>query len=315
MLLRYIDVFFEHAVPFVVLLMAVPLVATGIYVATDRSQTVTARVWADGPAILGDFALQQSGAGSDPPAAIEAALSSELVQTDSFLDPVIRQADVEGSVNANAAVVRESVRTHLQIAPDGPNEVLFTYTTNDAPGGIRFLGKLLASFGPALQALELNAAAITGRTLDTQVQAALTDMQQATGKLQAYVATVPYGEQRSLQTDPAYSTLAANARAATTHYLNLVAAMQQAQLVASAIPAAESQRFQILDPPAVAPRHLSISGMDVRIAAVAGLGAMALEALLIFLLGSRGTRVRAGADAARRLRLRYLGSVPSFGHR
>jgi hypothetical protein len=314
MLLRYVDVFLEHAVPYVLLLAAVPLAATGVYVAFDRNQIVTARVWADVPTYLGDVSLQRSGGGSDP-AATQAALLSELVQTDSFLDPVIQQTHVGDALNANPIMVRQSVRTNLQIAPDGPNVVLVTYTTNDATGGTRFLQKLLTSFGPVLQALELNHAAITARTLDSQVQAARTQMQQATGKLQAYVDSVPYGEQRSLETDPVYATLAANAKAATTYYLNMVAAMQQAQLVTSAIPTIESQSFQILDPPAVAPRQVSISGADVRIAGVAGLGAMAFEALLVYFLGSRSPRIRAGADAAKRLRMRYLGSVPSFGHR
>jgi hypothetical protein len=304
---RYLDVFMERALAFTALLLVVPLAAVGTYMALDRTQTVSARIWAQVPTFLGDTGLQAAANASASPAATETALLQELLQTDSFLDPVVKVAPV-GS--ATVTTSRDTVRTHLLISPDGPNVVVFSYTTNDPAGGVKFLKQLMRSFIPVLQGLELNDAVIAGRTLDQQVQAAGADMTKAAASLQSYVSSVQYGDARSLQTDPTYTTLSANSRAATSHYLNLVAAMQQAQLLTSSIPTLETARFQVLDPPAVAAKPLKFTGTDLRVGGIAALGTAALEALLIHLMLARDPRVRSGVDAARRLGLRYLGSTP-----
>jgi hypothetical protein len=307
---RYVDAFFEHAIAFTALLLIVSAAAVGIFMAFDRTETVSARIWAQVPSFLGDTALQADTNASASPAATEAALLQELVQTDSFLGPVITAARIGNGV---PAVVRDTVRTHLLIGSDGPNVVAFSYTTDDPAGGVRFLNQLMQSFVPVLQGLELNDAMIAGRALDQQVQAARADMEKAAASLQSYVSSVQYGDQRSLQSDPTYTTLSANTRAATSHYLNLLAAMQQAQLLTSAIPPLESARFQVLDSPAVMTKQLKVTGTDLRVGGIAALGTAAVEALLIYLMIARDPRVRSGAETARSLGLRYLGSTPHFG--
>ena len=49
---RWLDVFFEWAIWFLVALIAVPAITGAVAVLADRSQLVTARVWADHPVLL-----------------------------------------------------------------------------------------------------------------------------------------------------------------------------------------------------------------------------------------------------------------------
>src|SRR5437588_7123632 len=137
---RYLDVFFEHGTAFAAWLLIACVAAVGISMALDRTETISARIWAQVPSFLGDAAPRTDANAAASPAATEAAILQELVQTDSFLNPVISASHI-GS--GSRAVVRDGVRTHLQIGPDGPHVVAFAYTTDDPAGGVRFLTQLL----------------------------------------------------------------------------------------------------------------------------------------------------------------------------
>src|SRR2546423_6366002 len=85
---RWLDVFFEWAIWFLVALIAAPAITGAVAVLADRSQLVTARVWADHPVLLQAAGLANQWSNGTPSSEADALLT-ELVGSDWFVDQVL----------------------------------------------------------------------------------------------------------------------------------------------------------------------------------------------------------------------------------
>jgi len=82
---RWLDVFFEWAMWFLIALIAIPAVTGGVALIGDRSQLVTARVWADRPVLLQAAGLANQWSNGTPSSDADALLT-ELVGMPALID-------------------------------------------------------------------------------------------------------------------------------------------------------------------------------------------------------------------------------------
>src|SRR5258708_23401543 len=91
MLHRLLDVIFQYLALLVGVLIVVPVAVLGAGIALDRTQVVTARMWADHPAVLADSPFTHQADGLTP-AQHQSTLLNALLLTDSFVSAAIQHA-------------------------------------------------------------------------------------------------------------------------------------------------------------------------------------------------------------------------------
>jgi uncharacterized protein involved in exopolysaccharide biosynthesis len=311
---RHLDVFFQHLVPFVAALVLVPLLLGACAFALDRSQLVTARIWADRPVFLPEVG-QMNEALAGHPAESGAAVLRELIATDSFVSGVLAQVDstFQAKTTDQRSAELAAVRRDVKITALGNHVLSVTYRTPRPALGVALVASLVESFGTTFESIESQQATGSSGAAAAGLTAARADLQAALAELQRYTNSLPDRDPAFLRQDPTYQTISADTSAKLDHYLSLLAVSQQAEVARSAIPSLQRSLLQLLDPPAARPEPLSLRTPAVRLFLIGLAAAVTTELGFVYVIGLRDPRIRSGDDVRRRTGLRFLGSTPALG--
>lgn len=310
---RWLDLVFQYLGRLALALLVLPAVAGLAYLAIDRTQTVSARVWADPPAYSGQD-LSPEGPVPQFPADSDISIMNELILTDSFVDEVLSSdPSYQGQPEDAKIGMRSSFRNRLQVSRQGPNLIGIQLTTSDPTQGVSLLNNLMKVYGDTLKTLQLNRANAAGSVLEAQLQAAQKDRDAAVASLQAYVDANQGLTPEQLGADPTYVTLSTQARAKSDQYLTLLVQSQQVEMLKAAVPNAQPTAFHMVDPPSLDRTTFSLKSPSVRIALETLAGIAGFEMLLVYVIARRDPRIRSGEDAARVLDVPYLGATRAAG--
>lgn len=305
---RLLDILFQYLGRMAVGLVLLPALVGGVLYATDHSQTLTVRLWAEYPVYLSSASLSKEFAGVSPAAGSQ-TLALELLASDSFLDPVLSQANSgykqEGTDQKTAE--RALVRSRLRLTIPGPNLLVMSYTSDDPGSATRFLNGFIAALRDSVVSIQTAQASEMVSTVVNQLPGAQAAMQDALAQVQSYGAgQTPL----QLARDPRYQSLVADAQARTNYFISLEDLSQQAQLLKDEIPGSQSAMLRLLDPPRADPKAIDLKSPLIRNTLLTPLGVVVAEGLLLYVLAVRDPRVRGGGEVRARLGIQYLGSTP-----
>jgi hypothetical protein len=303
-----LDVLFQFLGRMAVGLVLLPALVGGFFYATDRSQTLTVRLWCEYPVYLSSATLSKEFAGVSPAAGSQ-TLALELLASDSFVDPVLTQAGSgykrEGP--DQKAADRALVRSRLRLTIPGPNLLVMSYTSDDPGSATRFLDGFIAALGDSVVSIQTAQASQMVSTVVNQLPGAQAAMQDALATVQSYGA----GETPAqLARDPRYQSLVADAQAKTNYYISLEDLSHQAQLLKEEIPGSQSAMLRVLDPPRADPKPIDLKSPLIRNTLLTAIGVLVAEGMLLYLLAVRDPRVRGGGEVRAQLGIQYLGSTP-----
>jgi len=309
---RLLDVVFEYAALLLIGLAVVPVGVGGVTYAFDRTQVVSAQVWADRPVLLKEVPIVNQFSDGSPSQGME-TLVNELLVTDQFTNQVL-STEMPGFNNlpgAQRQAARQDLRSRLRIASEGPHVVTFEYTTTRPSFGIALLWAVLAQVRQSIEDIQGDQAASEARVTASQITASQATMQAALSRLHDYVAQNG-GDPLALRGDPTYTTLATDALSKSDAYQALQALQEESQLARASLPQLVAAFFRVVDPPAVQLIPITAKTPAVRYGQIAAAGTAILELLLVYLVALRDPRVRSSSDLAHEL-LIDLGSGPAFG--
>jgi hypothetical protein len=306
---RWLDVFFEWAVWLIVILVGVPSLIGAVAFVSDRSQLVTARVWADRPSLLQAAGLANQWSNGTP-SSDASALLTELVGSDWFADKVLTDTDSGFGLLTleQKTQQRQLMRQSLKQDVLGDHVLVLSYLTDQPERGRALLSSLILRLGDSVESLDAIQTSAAIGLLDSEVAKARAVMQSALDAADKYAAGKTPA---ALAQDAHYQTLAADAAAATNYYVSLNYQAQQAHLAQSALPSIRNSTFRVLDPPAVTPKELSLRTPAIRYALEALGATAAIEFLIVYLIGLRDPRVRSPEEVRKRLGIPSLGSTPN----
>lgn len=309
---RALDVVFQYLAPLVALLAALPLAVGGIAYALGHSQTVSARLWADRPAFTPNFA-SDSFASQASPAQTETSLVLEMVTTDTFAGQVLRKAEpgFDGWSQSQQDQALAELRKNLHVATAGDHVFVISYTTQQPGHGVALVKALIDVYSSVVQQMESSQATATETTLQSNLDAARQTMNKAVADAQAYQSRHGLSTQQA-QADPNYSTLFAQAQAATDQYLQVQSQVEFATAARTAVVSLQSSLFHVVDPPALQPAGLTRTTPGLKEGGIALAGAAALEVLFVYVIARRDPTIRSAEDVRHALGLTSLGSVPVF---
>lgn len=310
---RLLDVLFQYLGRMAIGLVLVPALVGALFYATDRSQTLTIRLWAEYPVYLSSASLSKEFAGVSPAAGGQ-TLAAELLASDSFLDQVLAQAG-SGFKRESAdqrAADRALARTRLRFTAPGPNLLVMSYTSDDAQSATRFLNAFITVLGDSVVSIQTAQAAEMISTVVNRLPAAQAAMQDALAAVQAYAA-----EETPVQLarDPRYQTLVADAEAKTGYFISLEDLSHQAQLLQDEIPRSRSAMLRVLDPPRADRKSIDLRSPVVRNSLLTLGAVIATEAMLLYVLAVRDPRIRGGSEIRAQLGIPFLGSTPRIAAR
>lgn len=309
MLHRALDVIFQHMIRLIAALVGVPLAVGAIGFVLDHSVNVEARVWADRPLFTPTFATDRFDS-TESPAQIEAGLLQELVGTSGFAAEVLTRVESGYPYWAAARQLsaEEDLQKNVTVASEGSHLFTITYHTPDAQRGRAVVSAMISVFGREVQAIDTNQVSVTQSALQSQVESAQREMDDAVRAATSYQAS-----HRSVANDPDYQTLIGQAQSKTDHYLALQAQIDEIKGSQQAVSVLQASFFHIVDQPFVVPFKFDQHTPAVK-AAIYGLVAIAAaEALFIYVVVRRDPRIRSVQEVRRAGRFKPLGSVPVLG--
>ena len=312
MLYRALDVIFQHLFRLIAVLLLVPLVAGGVGLLLDHSATVEARIWADKPIFTPAFATDRF-ASDDSPADIEAGILRELVGTSQFTTEVLTAVDRRYPNFSTDEQNRQEadLQTNVTVTTQGTHLFTLDYKTPNTARGRVVVDAMIAAFGRQVQALDTSQVSVTQTALRGQVDQAQRDMNDAVQRAQTYLAQ---HQSQSVQNDPTYQTLIAQAQSKTDSYLAFQAQLDQAKGSQTAVYTLQSSFFHVVDQPFVVPLKIDQHLPAVKYLAFALVGVLAAEALFVYVVARRDPHIRAVQDIRRVGRFRPLGSTPTSVH-
>lgn len=295
-------------------LVLVPLTVGGFFFASDRTQLVGTRVWADRPILLRDVPIVNQFSDGSPSQGME-ALVDELLITDTFTDPVL--ASVMPGFDLLPAARRQAagkdLRTRLRVASDGRHVVTFEYRTAQPTFGIALLDSLLAQIRRSIEDIQGHQASSEAKVTASQLAASQVMLQADLSRLHDYVGKNG-GDPLALRGDPTYTTLAASAQSKSDAYQSLEALERESQLANASLPQLSAALFRVVDPPATVPVPITAKTPFIHYGEIAVVGITIVELLFIYVVALRDPRIRTTDELARE-HLIDLGGGPVFGQR
>lgn len=306
MLHRLLDVTFQYLGRLVVVLVLVPSIVLTLGLALDRTQQVTARLWADTPAVLADSPYAPPVSGMNP-ADRQIGLLGELLQTDSFVAAVVREAKLDGPTDPVA--VATDLRKNLHFSAEGPHVIMLVYSTAQPDRGLVLTRAVITTFQQAQQSVQEGQATIADDALTGLLRNARKEMDDAIAAAQQYRAA--HGPDTTLASDATYQSLRQLANLKVDNYNTLQQQADKASQYQSAIPAVQPGALRILDEPAASPWQLSLRGPATKNAGLALVAVLAIELAFVYNVTRRDQRVRTAQEVVATLGLRSMGPVPN----
>jgi hypothetical protein len=307
MLYRSLDVIFQLLFRLIAALVLVPLIAGGVGLALDHAPTVEARVWADKPIFTPAFATDRFTS-TDSPADIESGILTELVGTTQFTTEVLTAVDFQypNWSSDQQAAAEADLQTNVTVTTDGTHLFTIDYKTSNTTRGRKIVNQLISAFGRQVQALDTTQVSVTQTALQGQVNTAYQDMTNAVQQAQTYLA-----QHQSVDNDPNYQTLIAQAQSKTDSYLAAQAQLDEVKGSQTAVFTLQSSFFHVVDQPYVVPLKIDQHLPAVKYLAFGLVGVLGAEVLLVYVIARRDPRIRAVQDIRRVGKFRPLGSTPA----
>jgi uncharacterized protein involved in exopolysaccharide biosynthesis len=316
MLRRALDVVFQHLGRLLAGIVLVPLVVGAVALAFTWTDVVSARLWADRPAVtngVGGQPTDPTAADFDPsvpPAQRQATLLSELVQTNTFMARAFRSQPAARVIDrSRRQSLEQSVRSGFRAQAAGTNVVTLSFTTTRSGDGIALMKSIISAYGQTLVDLQVRQAEATAGTLDEQLATAKQEMDEAVSKVQAY-AQSHHLSPAAGSDDPMYSSLATTAQGKTSAYLDLLDKSREQQNAQEAAAGQLGTLFHVVDSPSASAQPVDAQSPAARFAMYGLWVILALEIVFVYHSVRRDPRVRTATEVARVLSIRSLGSVP-----
>jgi hypothetical protein len=289
--------------------------AAGLATALDRSQVVSAKIWADRPSYTPKFSTDRF-ASYETPAQVEGGLMQELVTTDTFVDSVLKKTEPQyGSWSVDhRRQAGADFRNSFSVASQAEHVFVVSYRTPQTDHGVIVLKAVIDAFTTAVQDLESGHVATAQNVLQGQLEAARQDMNAAVTEALGYKSSHRLGE-GAAQSDPAYAQLQGQAQTKTDKYLSVLAQVDDAQASQGAVATIQASVVHVVDLPAVAPQRITTSSPVVKWPLGAFAALVLLEALLVYVLARRDPTIRSLEEIQREVGLRPLGSTPALSRR
>jgi hypothetical protein len=307
---RSLDVAFQHLRWLLIALLLIPIGVAAVSSALDRSQVVSAKIWADKPTYTPKFTSDRFDS-FQTPAQVEATLLQEMIATDSFDSSVLAKTnpDYGGWSQSHQQQAASDLRQSFTIPSQGEHLFVISYRTTRVDRGITMLKAIIDVFSAAVTDLEAGQVGTAQAVLQGQLDSAKQDMNSAVAAAQAYKSAHGLSESAA-QTDAAYAQLQGQAQTKSDLYLSVLAQVGDAQSSRNAVANIQASVFHVVDPPAHTPETISTSTPAVKYSLGALAAVAVLEALLVYVLARRDPSVRSLEDVRREVGLKPLGSTP-----
>jgi hypothetical protein len=316
MLRRALDVVFQHLGRLLAGIVLVPLVVGAVALVVTRTDVVSARLWADRPAVTNGASGQPTDPTaadfdpSVPPAQRQATLLSELVQTNTFMARAFRSQPAAQVIDrSRQQSLEQSVRAGFSAQAVGTNVVTLSFTTTRPKDGVALMKSIISAYGQTLVDLQVRQTEATAGTLDKQLATAKQEMDEAVSKVQAY-AQSHHLSPAAGSNDPTYSSLATTAQGKTSAYLDLLDTSREQQDARAAAAGQLSSLYHVMDAPSSAAQPVDGRSPAARFAMYGLWAILALEIVFVYHSVRRDPRVRTSTEVARVLGIRSLGTVP-----
>jgi hypothetical protein len=238
---RTLEAIFRHPFQLLALILILPIVGVAIlYLVVPRTYQSTASVWA----LQRYFVIGSTGPESDllsTPAQTQATALSELLQTRSFVDSVVKGIDLAPTLGLDSAVLNNhpqleetlfsEVSKHVVVTPSAYDLFEISYINRNPQIAQKIVASVIANYGT--QGLELSVA--EGQNLlgnyQTQLADAQTNLNNAVTAETQYTHAHPNLTQAQLANDPQYVLLDSQrlqAQATTQNLHNTINTIQQA---------------------------------------------------------------------------------------
>jgi hypothetical protein len=312
---RSLDVAFQYLRWLIVGLLVIPIAVGATSAALDRSQVVSAKIWADKPTYTPKFTSDRFDS-FQTPAQVEATLLQEMVATDGFDAEVLAKTEPQyaGWSRAHQLQAASDLRQGFSIDSQGEHLFVISYRAGRADHGVTVLKAVIAVFSSAVQELEASQVVTAQTVLQGQLDSARQAMNSAVAEAQAYRLGRGLSENAAL-TDPAYAQLQGQAKTKSDQYLAVLAQVDDAQASRNAVGSIQASVFHVVDPPALTPQRISTSTPAVKYSMGAFAAVLVVELLAVYLLARRDPHVRSLEDVRREVGLKPLGSTPVVGTR
>jgi hypothetical protein len=306
---RLLDVVFHHLVPLVATVVLVPSAVLTVGLVTNRTDVVTARLWADQPAVLAGSPFTGLP-GGETPAGHAVVVLTELIQTDNFLSTVKAAVDESGVRDTgDLTTFGTDVQRNFAVTDSGPNVVVVQYTSPRAELGLAVVRAAVAAFEQAQEAVQTGQVTVANQTLANQLTTAKKEMDDAVAAAQRYQSS---HDLTSLATDASYQSLRTLATAKIATYTSLVQRATQASQFQSAIPEVQTTLLRTLDQPEAAPSQINLlKGPATRNALYALVAVAALELAFVYNVTRRDQHVRTTHEVTAALGVLSIGTVPA----
>ncbi len=238
---RTLEAIFRHPFQLLALILILPIVGVAIlYLVVPRTYQSTASVWA----LQRYFVIGSTGPESDllsTPAQTQATALTELLQTRSFVDSVVKGIDLAPTLGLDSAVLNNppqleetlfsEVSKHVVVTPSAYDLFEISYINRNPQIAQKIVASVIANYGT--QGLELSVA--EGQNLlgnyQTQLADAQTNLNNAVTAETQYARAHPNLTQAQLANDPQYALLDSQrlqAQATTQNLHNTINTIQQA---------------------------------------------------------------------------------------
>jgi uncharacterized protein involved in exopolysaccharide biosynthesis len=309
MVRRGLDVVFQYLGHLLLGMLLAPALVGAVALVLTRSDVVTARLWADNPTVTldptaADFAATES------PAQRNAALISELVQTNSFMSRALQTSPASDAVSPDQRTrLEQAARVNLDAQPVGSNVVVITFVTSRPDEGVALVKSVIAAYGQTLVQMQVLQAQAATSGLSKQLTSAKQAMDLAVKKAESYAVERRLNPSTGAG-DPTYVSLTDEAQNKTNTYLDLLNRIQQQEALQASASDRQQSLYHVVDQPSAAPQPLDGHAPAVRFATYALGAALALEIAFVYVTARRDPRIRTATEVARALGVRAIGTVP-----
>jgi uncharacterized protein involved in exopolysaccharide biosynthesis len=289
---RALEAIFRHPLQLLLLIVLLPIVGVAVaYLVVPRTYQSTASLWA----LQRYFVIGSTGPESDllsTPAQTQANALTELLQTRSFVDSVVKGIDLAPTLGLDATVVNNpslleeslfnEISKHTVITPSAYDLFEISYVNRNPKVAQEIVQAIITNYGT--EGLGLSIA--EGRNLLGSYQTQLADAQKnLNGAVTAettYARAHPDFTQAQLANDPQYALLDSQRQQALTIVQNLNGTINTIQQAINTQGTQSGTLFQVIDAPQVPYQPVSRTKYYL-IGGAAGL-VVALLACVIYLV-------------------------------
>lgn len=309
---KYLEVLFAHWIRFVLLCLAMPVVAAGAALFIFQGKDGTAQLWVDNPGYIGMVSSASGWNQYLTPAQNAVDSLGQFTATDTYYNQLGQSLIDSHTVGTGAAAsqVVSDVRGSLTITSSGSHLVLLKVECRAAVACVTVLNTTILLWTDWQIQTEQQQADVAIQFYTTQLQSAKDRLQTSSDALNAYTAAHPRLTIADLKPDPELDRLESDVSQAQTEVNDIQDKLQSIQFSRDAAAEIDQTAVRVIDPPKTSGGHFT--SVTKKYAIVAG-GAAAVPGLayLIF-LGWIDRTTRNPKEVEGRIGVRVVSTIGSL---